>query len=146
MLIKIMILVVILACIGPFFIKGPDGEPLMTLEDLGASVPEPPMPAAPPEPVTVYKWQDENGVWQFSNEPVEGENVETMELDGRVTVMESIDTTAMQTSNEKPSFSVPSGLTTVAPDKVEEIMKTATELQDTVDDRKEQIDQSIAAP
>lgn len=148
MFIKIMILIVILACAGPFFIEGPDGEPLLTLGDLmpsAADVPD----VLPPEPVTVYKWQDENGIWQFSTEPVTG--AETMELDGQVTVMEALDERELRrlssdSASPPANFTVPSGLTTVAPDKIEEMMKTVDSLQTTVDDRKSQIDKAVKKP
>lgn len=148
MLIKIIIFIVILACAGPFFISGPDGEPLMTLDDLMPAAPDVPdiVPAAP---VTVYKWQDENGIWQFSTEPVEG--AETMELDGQVTVMDSLDPKDLQRlsgeSTAKPAaFKIPSGVTTVAPDQVEKMMESVNSMQDTVDERKQEIDRRTKQP
>ncbi len=149
MLIKIIVLIVILACVGPFFIEGPDGEPLLRIEDFMPSSPDLP-DVAPAEPVTVYKWQDENGVWQFSTEPVEGVDAETMELDGSVTVMEALDPRELRRLQgdepESPSFNLPSGLMTVAPDKVEEMMDAANNLQSTIDERKEEVDKQVGKP
>jgi hypothetical protein len=149
---KLMILVVILACIGPFFIKGPDGEPLMKLADwLPADVPDPP---AREVRTTVYKWQDEHGVWHFSNDPVEGagmegvEDVEVMELDGRINTMEAF-RAPVQSPNPADAVAVtatanlPPGILTVAPDKVAEMMDTVTHLQQTVDQRKADMDKAI---
>lgn len=141
MFIKLVILVVVLACIGPFFIDGPDGEPLMTFADLMPE--EDIVPAAPPEPVTVYKWQDENGVWQFSTEPVDRADVEQVELDGKVTTMPAPSVRQPAGGDLASGISaLPDGVTSVAPDKLEEMAKTATRLQDTVDARKEDIDQA----
>jgi len=47
----------------PFFMAGPDGQPLMEVDDvledtLGSVLPS--------EPVEMYRWQDEHGVWQFT--------------------------------------------------------------------------------
>ena len=145
MLVKILIVVVILACLGPFFIKGPDGEPLMTLDDLRPEAPELPS-VAPAEPVTVYKWQDENGVWQFSTEPVDGVEAETMQLDGKVTTLDALTPEDYRRASGEPtrdrpaSFEAPSGLMSVSPDKVQEMMDTVNTLQDTVDERKAEMD------
>lgn len=145
-----MIFVVVLACIGPFFIDGPDGEPLMSLEDLMPTTPDIP-DLAPAEPVTVYKWQDENGIWQFSTEPVEGIESETMELDGAVTVMDAIDPRELRRlagdeETKSTAMSLPGGLTTVAPDQLEQMMDTVNNLQETVDDRKSDLDKQIGNP
>lgn len=109
--VKLMMLVVVLALAGPFFLHGPDGRPLLTLDDL--KLPKfdlPALPAAAPadgkptadpqqwiqwsdrsgsttlnpdrltrEQLAIldikaqdnifYRWQDANGVWQFSTLP-----------------------------------------------------------------------------
>mgnify|MGYP006134826179 FL=1 len=38
MMIKVMVFIVILACAGPFFIKGPDGKPLLTIDEFVADL------------------------------------------------------------------------------------------------------------
>ncbi len=38
MMIKVMVFIVILACAGPFFIKGPDGKPLLTIDEFMADL------------------------------------------------------------------------------------------------------------
>lgn len=148
MFIKILILVVIAACVAPFFIEGPDGEPLMTLERLtGESiVPEPVPDQQPSETVTVYKWQDDDGVWQFSNTPVEAPGVEIMELDGDINIVpstptssaEKVETRGLTTSIPK----IPGGLTSVSPEAISEMMGTVDNLQDAMDRRKAEIDQA----
>lgn len=109
--VKLMMLVVVLALAGPFFLHGPDGRPLLTLDDLKlpkfdlpalpAAAPADGKPAADPqqwiqwsdrsgsttlnpdrltrEQLAIldikaqdnifYRWQDANGVWQFSTLP-----------------------------------------------------------------------------
>ena len=108
---KLLMLAVVLALAGPFFLHGPDGRPLLTLSDLKLprfdlpklqdAAPTGSTPAADPqqwiqwsdrtasttlnpdkltrEQLAVldikeqdnifYRWQDANGVWQFSSLP-----------------------------------------------------------------------------
>jgi hypothetical protein len=83
-----MILIVLLACVVPFFIKGLDERPLMTLEYWKMDMPELPMDLlteavqesvpVTPEVTEGYRWQDENGVWQFSNNPNDALGPEVM--------------------------------------------------------------------
>lgn len=141
MFIKLMILIVILACVAPFFIKGPTGEPLMTLEDWIPD--EMPEVRSTPEETVVYKWKDENGVWQFTNEPVEGLDVEQMVLDGQINTMESLQKPdRMKRATSINADAIPSGLLTVAPDKVSEMMDTVNNLQETIDQRKADMDRT----
>lgn len=96
--VKLMICLTFLALAGPFFLKGPDGRPLMSLSSLGLgnipgqinamfrSISQASMnnnasntasddPANNPDGLTLvagdqvyYRWQDENGIWQFTTE------------------------------------------------------------------------------
>ncbi len=163
LMIKLLIALVIIACIAPLFIKGPDGEPIMTLDDwkieLPASFdelvkrPEPELPAAEQKlPTTVYKWQDENGIWQFSNQPVEGENVEVMELDGKINTIPAVPIITQNpgggakqpaTSSKPAIATIPSGLTSVSVEKIAEMMDAVNNLQETVDERKALMDKIV---
>lgn len=138
-----MIVVLLAAFVGLFFLNGPNGEPLLTLDDLKPTLPE---VESSPVPTKVYKWQDENGVWQFSNQPVDEGQGEVIELDGKINIMPAVDTSILGTSpkvSNSPSLgmSIPPGLTTVSGDKVQEMMDTVNNLQETVDNRKSEIDQ-----
>ena len=79
---KIMIFIVVLACAGPFILKRSDGRPWMTFSDLKA--PDLSVPDISPltdqvkklhntntdnsaDQTIVYKWQDRDGVWHFSD-------------------------------------------------------------------------------
>ena len=141
-MVKIMVLLLVAAFAGLFFIKGPAGEPIMSLEDLMPTVDEP----QTSEPETVYKWQDENGVWQFSNQPrdaVIAETIgETVEYDGNINTMPAVKVppSSSGSSGSAPQMSIPTGLTTVSGDQAEQMMNTVTNLQQTVDDRKAEMD------
>ena len=153
MAIKIMIFVVILACLGPFFIKLPYGTPLMTIDDLtgGLTLDSAIDSAAdeiPTGPTTVYKWQDEDGVWHFSDSPVDqhGNAVETMEVDGSVNTMQIVSEDDMKrlaraeaakkeaAASERVQPKIPSSANPV------ELMDAANTLQDVMDQRARDLD------
>ena len=138
-----MIVLVILACIGPFFIKGPNGKPLMTIEDLlpaGASEP------APIESKTVYRWQDENGVWQFSDDPAAAGLAEQMVLDGNINTMPAIEVPPPQqaAANKLEPAGVAVGGVSVR--QTAQMVETVTNLQETLDQRKVELDETLAQP
>ncbi len=148
-MIKIMIAVVILACIGPFFIQGPDGEPLITIEDLKPDFSLPSVTAklddrddSGSKPVKVYKWQDEEGNWHFSNQPVDAEGAETIELDGIINTMPAFK------APEKKKTTVAAASqpnTTLVPTISQglETLNQAKQLQSTIDQRKADMDRII---
>jgi hypothetical protein len=72
-----------IACIAPLLIKGPSGEPLMALEDWKIAVPiqlkglvgnlnngvKESLSVQEPQPMQVYKWQNDEDQWNFSSVP-----------------------------------------------------------------------------
>ena len=147
-MIKLMIGILILACGSLFFIKGPDGKPLMSLDELSGG---PESSAAETnrniKPTKVYKWQDEDGVWQFSNTPIAEHEAEVIVLDGQINTMDAyVAPKKVKNAGVSNSFSaLPPGLTTVSPDKISEMMDSVNNLQDTVDQRKAEIDRKSRA-
>ncbi len=103
---KLLILVAILACIAPFLLKGPDGQPFLSTKDL--KWPELSKPKLPdvqkivdkakdilPEKgsfdtlgnlisgkkkVKIYKWKNKEGAWVFSDQPNPNGTYETMHI------------------------------------------------------------------
>ena len=152
MLIKLMILILVAGFVGLFFIEGPDGKPLLSLdallEDLSPATAV--VEKSPAKPVKVYKWQDKNGIWQFGSQPVDGEDVEVMELDGNINIVAAFQIPEDKGSSmvggqlQKPSSTptLPPGLTSVSPEKIGEMMESLNNLQDTVDQRKMAIDKA----
>ncbi|MBT4159855.1 MAG: DUF4124 domain-containing protein [Gammaproteobacteria bacterium] len=154
-MVKILIGLLIIACIAPLFIKGPDGEPIMTLDDwkidlpesldelLQGAIPEV-QEQAPSAPATVYRWQDESGQWHFSNTPPEAGIAEEMQLNGDINIMEAYvapeETAATETAS---ATGLPSGPMTATPDQVREMMETVTNLQETIDQRKAEMDKIV---
>lgn len=145
MMIKLMVFIVILACAGLFFIKEPDGKPLLTIDELMADlspanlIPDAVKSAAEPSApalTKVYRWQDENGVWQFSDNPNDAPGAEVMELDGKINTIESV---APQPPATKSPTAIP-GVATVSPGQAAELMDTVNNLQETIDQRKADMD------
>ena len=91
--VKLLAFVLILAVAGPFFLKGPDGAPLWTvqatLDELRRWRPGPvanPLEAVVPDvapSVQVYRWQDAAGQWHFSTEPPATGTYQVLEIDPR---------------------------------------------------------------
>merc|ERR1711879_192043 len=68
----------------PYFLNGPDGNPLMSLEpgiDSALSTEK--------TRQTYYKWQDANGVWQFGDNPPEGIRKVAVNVDTAANVLQS---------------------------------------------------------
>lgn len=75
--IKLLLLLVVVAISGPYFIKGPDGQPLWSLQDTANTVTatlrrwraNPVAAAVTPgaSAVEVFRWQDADGQWHFTN-------------------------------------------------------------------------------
>ena len=146
MLIKLMLFVVILACAALFFIKGGDGKPLMTIEKLFDGLPSSPSgllsgeteTPATPALTRIYKWKDENGVWQFSDSLIDKEGAEVMELDGQINIVPAFQPPG-RVDEEKTPVAIP-GVMTVSPQEAGNMLDTVTNLQETMDQRKADMD------
>ncbi len=92
---KLMILLVIAALAGPFFLKGPDGRPLWTIasvkakiaavlsstrSDIAGGLEDVGVDAASND-VEIFRWQDASGQWHFSTEAPAGIDADTMTID-----------------------------------------------------------------
>lgn len=79
----ILALILLGALVLPFFMQGPDGKPLMNVNqvlvdntpDLGGST-------------EIYRWQDEHGVWQFGEAP-DAQDAQLMSVEANYTPMGS---------------------------------------------------------
>jgi hypothetical protein len=95
MAIRLLILAVIIVFGLLFLVEDPDGNTTLTIDDVVDVVkelqnstsdilPKDLQNFRSPSVTKVYKWKDENGVWQFSNTPVDEPGVEVIELDGQI--------------------------------------------------------------
>ncbi|MEM7081774.1 MAG: DUF4124 domain-containing protein [Pseudomonadota bacterium] len=87
--IKLMLLLLIAAMAGPFFIRGPDGQPLMKWRDITSKFGNWSSSASGGDSVEVHRWQDENGQWHYSDEPPE-QGGEVITLDPNTNVIQSV--------------------------------------------------------
>jgi hypothetical protein len=150
-----MVGLVIIACIAPLFIKGSSGEPLMTLDDWKINVPvqlkglvgnltsgaKMSPPAQEQQPKLVYKWQDDEEQWHFSNAPPNFEIAEEIEISD-VNLMEAYVPPAPRSgagqSADSESMGVPSGIP--EPEQVQKMRATIEQFQQTIDQKKETLD------
>jgi hypothetical protein len=153
---KLLIGALIIACIAPLFIKGPEGEPIMILEDWKPSL-SPWLKEAlgfvshkadatagvVRKPDIVYRWQDEEGQWHFSSAPPADTAAEVMTLTGDINTIDSTpvagteDVNAEVTGSEM-DMALP-GMS-VSVEQVREMMEAAKELQSVIDNRADEID------
>lgn len=114
--IKFLFFIVILAIAGPFFMKGPDGKPLMSFDKLGipsfsdlAKLSSAQKKTAPTNTdaetithtsggETFYKWQDQYGIWQFTTTPPPSQPFETVETDPNANVIQSLSKDTIDTA------------------------------------------------
>ncbi len=76
-------LVLLAALVAPFFITL-QGQPLMTVDEVLDDA----TPDALKSTTEVYRWQDEHGVWQFSEEPppqASAHAAETVQIEDKIT-------------------------------------------------------------
>lgn len=142
-LLKFMMLLLVAAFVGLFFVKGPGGEPVLSVDDFTPELPDVES-EAPGQPEKVYRWQDENGVWQFSNQPQDAVIAdalgETVEYDGNINTIPAIQAPPASASSSKSPTSQLSIPTTVSGEQAQQMMDTVNNLQQTVDERKAEMD------
>ncbi len=158
-MIKLLIAALIIACIAPLFIKGPDGEPIMTIDDWAIDLPEPvdeffadifsgrapstpALPGTPEaEPLKVYKWQDEDGHWHFSNTPPNMDVAQEVEI-ADVNLMEAYEAPEPvpepSQSAAAPAM-LPGGMP--GPQQMQEMMDTVNSYQETMDQRNKALEE-----
>lgn len=109
LLVKLLVLLLIAAMAGPFFIRGPDGQPLMRLSDvtqkfnswLGSGG-----RSKPGSPVEVHRWQDEDGQWHYSDE-APGQSSEIITVDPNVNVIQSTPVEKSPAAADQPAPDAP---------------------------------------
>ncbi|MBD3648585.1 MAG: hypothetical protein HUJ31_14285, partial [Pseudomonadales bacterium] len=92
----------------------------------------------------VFKWQGDEGVWHFSNNPDDAEGHEVVELDGAINLLPALGSEERDQPGETPTpvVSMP-GLMSVAPAQVSEMMDAVSDMEKTVNQRKRDIDEAI---
>lgn len=109
----VLLLLLAVAAVGLFALPLRNGQPLLTPDDLPpalrTALPARLQPAATPAVVTIYRWRDAQGIWQYGSSPPP---------DGRPYESHNVDTAAnADLFPAAPSTGKPSGnrTTTVEP-------------------------------
>lgn len=148
-----MIALLLAAVVVLFFITGPDGEPILTREDFK---PEVTLPAVSDlldehdqedqsQVTRVYKWPDENGVWQFSNRAEDANGAEIIELDGIINTMAPlsvVERNSAVATGQNQTSPLPA-LTTAPLSQALDTLDKARHMQETMDNRKTELDKAI---
>lgn len=156
--IKVMLLALMLALVGPFYLKAPDGRPLLTYEDvkpdfmvnLGGwwkDVKQEAGKAVGNEhagETLVYKWRDAEGVWQMSDSPpAGGAGYDTLWVDPDANLIkglprEELEQAAKEEPASTPAVNVPLPLT-VSPEQVSKLLEDAKNVQRLMDQRSKEL-------
>ena len=156
--VKLMALIVVLAVAGPFFIKGPDGRPLMEIGEVAASIKRQwnamvvdagrRVGNEDAGKVEVYRWQDADGNWHFSDEENPRGESELIKVDPYASRMDPFVATpppepeqrAGGTAGADPGVSVPLPLT-VSPGEARQLIEDAGNIQEDLEERARDIDE-----
>lgn len=150
MFIRFMIAIVVIAIAAPFFIPGPNGTPIFTLDMFKFDKPSISMPdlnlgsgsntgsGGSAANQTLYRYQDENGVWHFTDQ---------LPAEGSAEVIEVSDTNLMEAPpppppsvEREPEVSA-NPLTAIT--RGAEVMEEAQAVQEMLDERLDDMDQSL---
>ena len=153
--VKLMALLLVLALAGPFFIKGPDGKPLITVASLKSSISAQwkrftvdtgrSMGIEDAGKVDVHRWQDENGNWHFSDEANPEGGSEVIQVDPYASRMDAFEPRPSRTreeSSSSPGGGFPLPLT-VSPGEAMQLIEDTQNVKETLENRTRDIDEKI---
>ncbi|MEL7449333.1 MAG: hypothetical protein AAFN78_09000 [Pseudomonadota bacterium] len=162
--IKLMILVLIAALAGPFFIRGPDGRPLMTL---GEAMPDWERMAATAQyqwqrltgevkslasdagsddtggKTRVYKYRDAAGNWVYADEPPPGGDAAVLYVDPNVNIIPPTPPPPSRSAPEQPAADDTADdmePSLFLPSNAKRALDGAKDVQGVLDDRARQMD------
>lgn len=162
LIVRFFSFIFVLGFAGFFFIKKPDGTPWLSLNDLipskesisdtlGQVVPDQ-VVGGDGGKVSVYRWKDKEGNWQFSDTPPDNLVVEQilvstdLNRDLAPAELELEDEPEAKPKSGKavligdgPSLSP----TTISPDKIGKLIDDANNVQNLMNDRQKQIDSAL---
>lgn len=156
--IKVIVLALMLALIGPFYLRAPDGRPLLTFQDIkpdfmvslsgwwrdiskeaGKTVGNEHFGET-----RVYKWKDAEGVWQMSDSPpVDETEYETVWVDPDANLIKGLSPEELELTLEgdpnsapspTPAVDIPLPLT-VSPEQLNKLLDDVKDVQSLMDQR-----------
>ncbi|MEO0574322.1 MAG: DUF4124 domain-containing protein [Pseudomonadota bacterium] len=152
--VKLVILVVIVAVVGPFFIKGQDGRALWSVTDswdafnrwrngvtsatVGKVIPDAGV-------VTVYRWQDDAGQWHFTNELPPGQDVDVLLIDPATNMVRAqapalSEEIASDDESETPSAHISPVLPLPDPETTRRLIEDVHVIQEMADQRNAELE------
>lgn len=140
--IVMMVGLLLAAVAAPYFMKGPDGQPLMNL------LPEVDSQLSTEETrQTFYKWQDEKGQWHFGDDVPQGAKTVAVDVDTAANVLQSVkvpvkeEVAPKKRAAEPVAPAIPGLPMTVDPTEIPKLIDDAKNVQSLVDDRSKQLQQ-----
>lgn len=161
--IKFLLFMVVLGVAGLFVMKRPDGQPWLNPADftpdtsaaerfighvknwLGGFGDD----NAEPEPfgqTKVYRWQDKDGYWQLSDTPPPGIEADVTYIDPDRNMIQGIRSQPQPEPQNQGASDLPSGVPlplTISPSKVQKLMDDAKQVQETLNQRNQDMDAII---
>ena len=156
--VRLMCVVLVLALAGPFFITGPDGQPLLTTDDVRRTTARTTSSlkmrwrrlrgdvgqALGDEnagKVEMHRWQDASGQWHYGDEVPDGVHAETIYVDPDASRMDPIPVHRRRSG--RPDSDATSDGPIVNPLRAREIIDEATEARDAVEARQRELTQRL---
>jgi hypothetical protein len=150
--ILIMSVLVAIAFAGPMLMKKPDGTPFMespldlfSTSTTGSQNNDTSTSASH----SFYKWQDEDGTWHYSDQPKEGQKVETVTVNTNTNLIQGLRiekkkelvVEEKKTEPKAETSNLPLPMT-VPMEKVSKMLDDANNMQQVMDNRTKQIEQA----
>ena len=142
---KLQMIIMVAGFVGLFFNNRPGVSPILSFGDATPSVPTldnyqlDSLPARSTH-TEIYKRQDEEGIWQFSNQPQDMAGAKIVEIDNNINTVaafkmpqekSSTQTSGLQLQGGISNF--PAGMTSVSPEEFSKMMETLNSLQGVAD-------------
>jgi hypothetical protein len=150
--IKFLMFVVVLGVAGLFFIKKPDGAPWLTasafipdvtpIKKMLASVKRGSLTDASQNrsgKTQVYRWQDKDGNWQYSDQPPAVAKADEIWIDPDTNMIQGLAAKTEVEAAKSPAPSIPLPMT-VAPSQVGKLMDDAKAVSALMDKRNKEIE------
>lgn len=147
----IMLVLVAMAFTGPMLMKKSDGTPFMEspLDYFStSSTGSQNIDVSGNSTQSFYKWQDADGTWHYSDQPAEGQDIETVTVNTNTNLIQGLRTVKKkeiveekkpEPKAEAPGLSLPM---TVPMEKVSKMIHDASNMQEVMDNRTKQIEQA----
>ncbi|MEM6639815.1 MAG: DUF4124 domain-containing protein [Pseudomonadota bacterium] len=159
--VRFLVLILVLALAGPFFLKGPDGRPMMTTDDvrLSAARARSSLKASwrrlrgdvgqalgneNAGKVEMHRWQDVDGQWHYGDSPPEGVVSETIYIDPDVSRMDPIPLDRRSRPAPSRPLEGPAVIGPVVnPLRAKEILDEVTNVRDEAESRNEALTRAL---